>query len=698
MSGIKYVLKNNTTLVQFFDYKTLSDAMWNYQVQLNPGQIKTIWAETGTLKIYNNGAITIEEQSVFPPTDHVVGGNNGTKTYIDYNNKSFLVFSQLLDSPNLGYTILDFDNNVIVGPVDLGYDNDNGAWYVDDIYPFTNSGYAIYLYDDDNCDKAAIYLDYRGTIIGQYSASTCNRTYDMFEGKYSYFQDNINGVMVYSDGKTFNSFEFNTDYTISVDTSYDGCTKNGFIVKSQLNNYASYSIATMDGLTPLTNWNTDNTSIQSHQYQNSNFYTTLNYITSGGTYLSFNIYSSNGATLQSINLTQDNDYTNSDVTFFGTNKMNIIFWNGGDNTIPYLIYTYDGETNTLISTTHDKTNYPNWNQDYIDLYGGQQVFPSQNIHIDFYNEISTDGDFYQTDYYDILSYFSGDTEYRTPYEVNYDSTTNWVTINNEFQGSSLMKFYHNGDGFLKLLVITSDDVNINTVTPLGPLSEFTFWTWWIGDIFIFMTFTNYISEGTIFAYDAMGNQLDYLLFYNFNFNYASNYGSFYIKIGSGDYYFNSSTLKFLPLVNDFNYDNLDWYYTDTFKLNGNILLYRYDGPTPICRLLSENNITPEVALPTTYNEPSFQVGKDVILYIYVNQNNNVVINLYNTSFGLLQSLTTNFTSWNNYYIDENRAFVQVNDGSTYTNYMVSANGIKSVQSTTSQDDWMPNDYYWWWGF
>jgi hypothetical protein len=77
MSGTKYVLKNNTTLVQIFDYKSLSDAMWHYQVKLNPGQIKTIWAENNTLKIYNNRAITIESQLEFPR-------NNTISTVRDY--------------------------------------------------------------------------------------------------------------------------------------------------------------------------------------------------------------------------------------------------------------------------------------------------------------------------------------------------------------------------------------------------------------------------------------------------------------------------------------------------------------------------------------------------------------------------------------------------------------------------------------
>ena len=80
MTGVKYVLKNNTASVQFFDYKTLADSMWVYQVSLKPGQTKTIWSETGTLKIYNNGSITIEEQSAFTPNNGTIGRNIETKS------------------------------------------------------------------------------------------------------------------------------------------------------------------------------------------------------------------------------------------------------------------------------------------------------------------------------------------------------------------------------------------------------------------------------------------------------------------------------------------------------------------------------------------------------------------------------------------------------------------------------------------
>ena len=54
MVGKKYILKNICQSTIFFNYKTLSDAMWQYQVSLSPGQIKNIWAFDGTLKFLNN--------------------------------------------------------------------------------------------------------------------------------------------------------------------------------------------------------------------------------------------------------------------------------------------------------------------------------------------------------------------------------------------------------------------------------------------------------------------------------------------------------------------------------------------------------------------------------------------------------------------------------------------------------------------
>jgi hypothetical protein len=689
MSGIKYVLRNNTTAIQFFDYKTLSDAMWFYQVSLNPGQVKTIWAELDSLKIYNNGAITIEEQSSFPPVHSDLTGGGIVKQYIDYTNKSILVFSELPDSNNLGYSILDFDNNITYGPIDLGYDN--GDWSVNNIYPFTNSGYAIYL-DSVEGDDASIYLDFSGQIIGEYSTYTEDRGYDILGGKFAYFIDYDNGVFNYSDGKTFKQIEFN-DSSFDVDFTYDGNIKDGFIVRRTNGNFSTLTLFSMESETILYTWDNSYTnSLTSFEYQNSNFVTILNY-TIDDYYTFFNIYSSTGSILQSVNLNQVTAYTNNDVSFFGDNKMTIIFYNNSDSAVPFLIYTYDGNTNTLISTTHDKVNYPDWTQQRDGLYGGDVNFPSQDIHIWFYNETGTNDSFIQNTYFDVLSYFSGDTEYREVYVVNND---NGIYVSGEYYlGSSHMLFLDDDSGFLKLLIITSEGTSTNTITQLSQLDNYYFNTWWIGDTYLFKVNTG-SSAGTFYIYDALGNQLDYKLFFG-GYESDYSYGTVYLVSDPNEsqqsYYFNTKNLQFLPIEYYGNTITSNYYYDNTFKLTSNILLVRYEDNTPICRVLSENNLTPEVSLPQAFGEgPSFGMGKDVILYIYVNNNNRAVINLYNTSLSLLSSLVTNYNSWNNWWVVENRVSVSINDDNVI-NYMVSTNGIKQIESTIFTDYTKPNDYY-----
>ena len=72
MVGKKYILKNICQSTIFFNYKTLSDSMWQYQVSLSPGQVKNIWAFDGTLRFLNNqgtaSCVDIIEVLDFPPT------------------------------------------------------------------------------------------------------------------------------------------------------------------------------------------------------------------------------------------------------------------------------------------------------------------------------------------------------------------------------------------------------------------------------------------------------------------------------------------------------------------------------------------------------------------------------------------------------------------------------------------------------
>ena len=128
-----------------------------------------------------------------------------------------------------------------------------------------------------------------------------------------------------------------------------------------------------------------------------------------------------------------------------------------------------------------------------------------------------------------------------------------------------------------------------------------------------------------------------------------------------------------------------------------MVLANYDMDGLYVRLLTENNLSPQIIAPTPnccYS--NVKVGKDVILYLYINNDENLVISLYNLSLALLQSIT--ITQYNNIYdviMVENRVLVQIENNNIVTNYMVSANGIKTVDSTNNYDWRVPNDYVWW---
>jgi hypothetical protein len=68
MAGQKYTVQNTTTSTVFINYQRLSDNMWQYQVPLEPNQVKTLWVVTGTFDpVANNLPLNVIEEETFPP-------------------------------------------------------------------------------------------------------------------------------------------------------------------------------------------------------------------------------------------------------------------------------------------------------------------------------------------------------------------------------------------------------------------------------------------------------------------------------------------------------------------------------------------------------------------------------------------------------------------------------------------------------
>ena len=68
MAGQKYIVQNTTTTTAFINYQRLSDNMWQYQVPLEPNQVRTLWVVTGTFNPnYDNTPLNVISEEVFPP-------------------------------------------------------------------------------------------------------------------------------------------------------------------------------------------------------------------------------------------------------------------------------------------------------------------------------------------------------------------------------------------------------------------------------------------------------------------------------------------------------------------------------------------------------------------------------------------------------------------------------------------------------
>ena len=69
MACSKYTLTNTGSTIINFNYRRCDDSMWDYQVELTPGQTKNIWLINGTFAIspVYSSIISLVNQGPFPP-------------------------------------------------------------------------------------------------------------------------------------------------------------------------------------------------------------------------------------------------------------------------------------------------------------------------------------------------------------------------------------------------------------------------------------------------------------------------------------------------------------------------------------------------------------------------------------------------------------------------------------------------------
>jgi len=599
------------------------------------------------------------------------------------------------------YTVFNYRTNRSTGLI--GLELDRNVWSNWDNNPLTNSGYVLFF--GDSSDNVIVhFMDYTGNIIDTYSANTGNNNYDVLDGKIVYFDDRTNGIFKYFDGKTVRTYTYNSsDLSISIQWDWDAVTSDDcFAIMEHSTSANTDTLKVINGST-ITDIKTVSNGSDIYMYD-VYLYNDGNFIAVGtyddgvnNRYINYEFYSTSGTLLDTLVLSGE-QYTDRTVFFYGTNKFGLITYDYYDSNVDYIIASFDGRSNTLLSTTHERgTNY----QSYDTYHQTNGIWPnsylSESFFVTLYHNTAYNNDIYTTDYFDIVKVFDKATSIGV-YTFVEDGTAYYADCI-ELGNNALFFPIYDGENSLTMRTITSSgnvDVNISTGTTYNSYycSSFGNYSWiipWTGNtneggiMYIFNTDGTLFTEVTI---DATGG--------GWSYQYTSDI-FMYIHYDAGIVkYFNKNKVLTTISGNFNNYETYDDYFKSNFKYESSILIY--NDMTGAARIINPRSVSKQFTLPDNLDY-SIKVGRNSVMFTYINSSTEFVnIAVYDLDGNLLNNITTTDTSWNYDELINDRGYVQswsTNDAVGNIR-MITPNLIQFSIVTNVDNAWYTfNDYVWW---
>lgn len=623
------------------------------------------------------------------------------------SGNTFSFISKLVENNNHGAATLDF-NDLTAQVIDLNVDFT--GWYINDIYPITDYGYGYFFQNENTCDlQWVIFADAFGNIMESYQTNCdCNYDYDLLRGKWVYFNDEFNGILKYFDGKNVYTLtiDTSTEY-INVNDNWDGVMSNGNFIITIYNINGSAVSYIVDGST-LTQFSSFDENLITQDiitYFSGSWIGEIMYNINTNYYETLKFYDGTDGTLsQTLDLTGDT-YNEYYIQPYGDNKIVGMFYNSGVPSVDYLIFQYDGNTDTLTTTTHAYTNYSN-----RDIYSKDNLYPnfgnSDSFVIKLQNVVNGNNIGAVVDYCDLIYMLSGDTDF-TLYTFQ-DSGIGDKSIRYSFETSNIINgICDNGDGNVSSLVINSSGV---TITSSGILTtaNANIDTYEVGNgvVNIFYTDNNYTGctityiNGEGVVSDTISG-IEFAGAFQFNVGSAGGVFIFSNRLGD-DYYINEMSNLFQTGNTLVNSGATSYYYVQgKFRpdfLYPSIIL-SVDYNTKEYNILSSTGFTEHFDL-YEYGEfggPQFNivVGDDKFMYTFFDLSGNTNINLYDFNGNRLNNLVTEHTNFNDSNACGDGFVQQINEDDKYYIYLVSETGISSSILTNDNDYYTFNDYVWW---
>jgi hypothetical protein len=389
-----------------------------------------------------------------------------------------------------------------------------------------------------------------------------------------------------------------------------------------------------------------------------------------------------------------NDY---DIQTFGDGKINMVFWNYFDDTVPYFIVIYDGISNEFYTTSHDRNallyGYYDWWQYYTYLDDESSYNqPSNDFHIQFNDDNGFyDGDLYSVDDCDIVSWFDSTKEFSV-YEFAKDDNYNYyISTYYNYVGKSLILYANRDNGYISYEIFQpTGHTSINVITT-GVLDSWNLNDIWIGDKY--GSSFDLVSSRLMFIHNYDGTQIDMLYYDNDNWDWYGEYNSLFLTDYANDlsYYWNNSVNSILPTPFYNDWDDINYYNTTSQINNGQQLLFNDNNYTS--QILTQNTLSVVRTLPIIDDNYSYRITKNLVALRTENNIGRLVVYVYDLNYNLLNTVTTNETSWNEFDTQENRIYLQT-DGpnSTYVHYLITANTFRKVVTSDENSTYRFNDW------
>ena len=610
-------------------------------------------------------------------------------------NQNFSYLGNVSGETNYSVAFMNF-NDLTATIIDLGIDAT--VWQIWNWYPMSESGY-MYVFNNVNT-RLVLFTDVNGNTVEQYSAETYSYNYDSLDGRFSYFIDNTNGVFKFFNGSE--SFTYTYDpvvESVEILWDWDGTSLDNHFLFKKYNNVTNinniYRVSYDGSILFFTSWDSSVEYRYYGMYYPINYFYEISYLVSDGTISTIKIFDTNLNEISNFGDIPSNTYPNWDYGWYGIGSFLIILFDDNNDSVDYLVYNFNSQTETTISTSlgrgynyrnrYVSTDYDFWPNDY----------PVGGIFITFYGDTDgyAQGGGYLVDYCKILYKLEDSSEFGSYIFTDSGDFTKSIYFYG-FGSKDYYTFCDTGDSKSTIFSITSNGVNLTpTNVDLMSINGTDFRTF--GEYFVYIIFTNSYSTGLVYLYKN-GELVDYVEINTAGpWSWGSSYQTFFISDLSNGFYINNTVTGFTQIDSYLSTSYSYYYYTyNYYNTSGNLVLFNYNNLK--CRVLSPNKLSNEFSLPEYNGSYELVVGRDSILYVYNNPSNNTIINLYDFNGALLNSITS-YNDWNDVYAGKDRYVVrQYTNDNQWLLTMITENSI-SQQTIDNQyvGWWLINDYILW---